>query len=135
MEGLAADGHHPHKIGRPYVTELVNQEISSLVPFAGIILVSSLVIFFLVGSLLFGEFLIPRVYGPIYSRLNSNQKRGFVNHHVAAVAKILMLAVGGYPFFAIIAGRSTLQTFMPGSNTVTMGDGEAKILDKIMVLC
>ena len=136
MEGLAATaGHHSHQVGRPYVTELINQEISPLVPFAGIILVSALVVFFLVGAVGFGEHLIPSVYGPIYSQLNFNQKRGFVNHHVAAVAKIIMLAVGGYPFFAIVAGRATLQTIMPGPMKVTMGDSEAGVLDEIVLLC
>ena len=128
-------GHHPHKAGRPYVTELVNQEISPLIPYAGIILVTSLVVFFLVGSIGFDRFLIPRMYGPIYKQLNFNQRRGFVNHHVAALAKIVMLVVGAYPFFAVVASTATLHTLMPGSKTVTTGDGEAGCSDLHVAFC
>lgn len=131
MDGLNAtskhigghEGHHQHIHGRPHVTELVNMEISQLAPYAGLILVISLVIFFLVRYYIFEHFLIPKLYGPIYFNLNSNQKRGFVNHHIAALAKIIMLVSGAYPFFAVVASTATLHTPFGSSKHVTLGDG------------
>lgn len=114
-------GGHGHK--HPKVTELVNEEISKLAPFAGLILTISLIIYFLVRFYIFEGFLLKRVYGDTYTKLNDNQRRGFVNHHVAAFAKIIMLAWAGYPFFAIIAGAGSVHSPFAGSRVVTLGDG------------
>ena len=123
-ENVGYEPHRDHDHGRPHVTMLINTEISKLAPYAGLILVISLVIFFLVRYYIFEQWLMPKMYGTIYSRLNSNQRRGFVNHHVAAIAKVLMLVVGAYPFFAIVASTATMHTPYAGSKHVTLGDSE-----------
>jgi hypothetical protein len=109
--------------GRPHVTKLINEEISQLAPYAGLILTISLVVFFLVRYYIFEKFLLQWRYGDTYLKLNENQRRGFINHHIAATAKIIMLACAAYPFFAIVAGNSRLQDHFAGSKTVTLGDG------------
>jgi hypothetical protein len=112
-----------HERGRPHVTKVINEEISPLAPFAGIILTALLIIFFLVRYYILEGFLLNRCYGNIYLRLNENQRRGFVNHHIAAATKIIMLCSAAYPFCAVIAGKATLQTPYGNSDIATMGDG------------
>ncbi|KAL5119911.1 hypothetical protein ACEQ8H_002273 [Pleosporales sp. CAS-2024a] len=125
MENLSPHhAHHDHKHGdgRPRVTLLVNDEVSQLAPFSGIILTIALVVFFLVRYYVFENFLIPRIYGDIYKRLNDNQRRGFINHHVAATAKIVMIISGAYPFMSVLAGKASLHHHFAGSKVVTLGD-------------
>jgi hypothetical protein len=117
------DHKHGAVHGRPHVTMLENEEISTLAPYSALILTVSLIVFFLVRYYVFEGFLLARVYGDTYTRLNDNQRRGFTNHHVAATAKIIMVSIAAYPFFAIIAGNASLQTTFVKSGVVTFGDG------------
>lgn len=110
---------------RPVVTLLPPQEVSKLVPYSGLILTVSLVVFFLVRYYAFEGFLLPRFYGNIYTKLDDNRKRGFINHHVAAAAKIIMLITGAYPFFSVLGGSAlSMKHPFAGSKIVTLGDGE-----------
>jgi hypothetical protein len=117
--------HHDHSDlhGRPHVTMLLNEEISQLAPYSGLILTISLVIYFLVRYYIFEGFLLTRIYGDTYTNLDDNRRRGFINHHVAATAKIIMVSVAAYPFFAVIAGKASLHTTFSKSGIVTFGDG------------
>ncbi|KAH7082512.1 hypothetical protein BKA63DRAFT_133096 [Paraphoma chrysanthemicola] len=117
-----SDHAHQHPHGRPHVTTIINEEVSILAPYAGLILTISLVIYFLVRYYIFEGFLLRRVYGDTYLKLNDNQRRGFINHHVAATAKIIMLLAAAYPFFTVLAGSATLHTPFAGSKIVTLGD-------------
>jgi hypothetical protein len=121
--------HFDHKLdgGRPRVTMMANQKISQLAPYAGLILVVSLVIFFLVRYYVFEGFFLPWIYGDTYSKLDDNKRRGFINHHVAATAKLVMLAFAAVPFFAILAGKAAFHTPFAGSKIVTYGDGTSAI--------
>ncbi|KAF2848572.1 hypothetical protein T440DRAFT_500447 [Plenodomus tracheiphilus IPT5] len=114
--------HPPHHRGGPHVTELVNEQVSALAPFSGLILTISLVIFFLVRYYVFEKFLLIKCYGQTYLKLNENQRRGFINHHIAATAKIIMLVSAAYPFFAVIAGPATIHSSFAGSRLVKLGD-------------
>jgi hypothetical protein len=106
---------------------LVNEEISQLAPYAGLILTISLIVFFLVRYYIFEGFLLQRFYGDIYTKLDDNRRRGFVNHHVAATAKIIMLVTAAYPFFSVVAGSAkSLHHPFAGSKIVTVGDGESR---------
>ncbi|KAF2030189.1 hypothetical protein EK21DRAFT_112109 [Setomelanomma holmii] len=118
---ISHDGHN-HVHGRPHVTEIVNEQVSILAPYSGLILTISLVIYFLARYYLFEGFLLRRMYGDTYLKLNDNQRRGFINHHVAASAKIIMLVCAAYPFFAVVASTATLHTPYAGSKIVTLGD-------------
>jgi hypothetical protein len=114
------DGSHHH---RPHVTMLVNEEISQLVPYSGLILTISLVIYFLVRYYIFEGFLLVRIYGDTYTKLDDNRRRGFINHHVAATAKIIMVCAAAYPFFSVVAGKASLHNTFVKSGVVTFGDG------------
>jgi Na+-driven multidrug efflux pump len=92
---------------------LVNEEVSELAAFSGLIITISCVIFFLVKYYIFEGFLLEHFYGDTYTKL----------HHVAATAKIVMLISAAYPFFSILAGASMHHSFA-GSKVVTFGDGE-----------
>lgn len=127
ITGKHDDHHFNHGHGRPRVTMLVNEEISQLAPYSGLILTISLIMFFIVRYYLFETFLLKRMYGKIYSSLNDNRRRGFINHHVAATAKIIMLSTAAYPFFAVIAGKHTLHEYIGGRGPVTFGDGTVLI--------
>jgi hypothetical protein len=130
----AFDGHHhTYKSGRPRVTMIVNEEISELAPYAGLVLTISLIVIFLLRYYIFEGFLLQRFYGDTFTKLDDNRRRGFINHHVAATCKIVVLFGGAYPFFAVLAGASLHRPFA-GSNVVTLGDGEyrpEKDFDKV----
>jgi hypothetical protein len=111
---------------------LGSQEISKLAPYSGLILTLSLVFFFLVRYYIFEGFLLQRFYGDVYTKLNENRRRGFINHHVAATAKIVMIITGAYPFFSVLAGSApTLHHPFAGSKIVTVGDSECSKVKRI----
>ncbi|CAI6338175.1 unnamed protein product [Periconia digitata] len=113
--------HHGRPKYNPHVANLVNESISSLAPFAALILTVTLVIFFLVRFYLLESWLIPKYY-KCYAGLNEVNRRGFVNHHIAGIVKIIMAIVGAYPFFSIAFGHATVRTPFGGSKIVTLGD-------------
>ncbi|KAJ5390855.1 uncharacterized protein N7496_001923 [Penicillium cataractarum] len=100
------------------------QAISKLAPFSALIISIILVIFFLIRFYILEGFLIKWLYGPIYTNLNEQNRRGFINHHIAGATKILILAIAAYPFVVITFGKETFSTpFAPQLNSVvTMGD-------------
>ena len=121
---LASHAHHHHRLeDRPHVTRIINEEVSKLAPFAGIIVTISLVVFFLVRFYVLEKFLLARCYGQTYRKLNEDQRRAFVNHHIGAAAKAFMLIAAAYPFFSVLAGPARVSSPFAGSATVTLGDG------------
>ncbi|KAK7177716.1 hypothetical protein PSPO01_16238 [Paraphaeosphaeria sporulosa] len=107
---------------RPHVADLVNEAVSQLAPFSALILTVILVIFFLVRYYLFEAFLMRKCYGGKYLNLNEVNRRGFVNHHIAGIAKIIMAVVGAYPFIDVTFGTATVHTPYAKSKIVTLGD-------------
>jgi hypothetical protein len=107
----------------PHVVDLVNEVISHLAPFSALILTIILIVFFCVRYYLFENFLMRKCYGSKYLNLNEINRRGFVNHHVAGAAKIVMLVAGAYPFIDVTFGNATMHTRYAGSKIVTLGDG------------
>ncbi|KAJ5754042.1 uncharacterized protein N7511_008195 [Penicillium nucicola] len=96
--------------------------ISILAPFSALIISVALVIFFLIRFYILENFLIRRAYGAIFTEMSELNRRGFVNHHIAGVTKIVILIVAAYPFICVTFGKATFQTaYAPGS-VVTMGD-------------
>lgn len=116
------EGHHLHH-GSPHVTHILNGSISKLTPFTALILTIILVVLFLIRYFVFEAWLLEKFYGEKYLKLNEINRRGFVNHHIAGGAKILMLFTGVFPFIAVAFGRSSVHSHFPGSKTVTLGDG------------
>ncbi|KAK7178191.1 hypothetical protein PSPO01_15757 [Paraphaeosphaeria sporulosa] len=87
--------------------------------FSALILTVILVIFFLVRYYLFESFLMRKCYGGKYLKLNEVNRRGFVNHHIAGIAKIIVAAVGAYPFIDVTFGTATVHTPIRRTRTST----------------
>lgn len=113
--------HHAGSHG-PHLEQLVNQLVSQLAPFSGLILTIAACIIAAVRIYLLDLVIIPKFYSPrVLKNLTDGQRRNFVNHHVAAGSKILLM-VTAYPLLAILVGAATPHTpFSPGSST-TLGD-------------
>ncbi|KAH7380560.1 hypothetical protein DE146DRAFT_302984 [Phaeosphaeria sp. MPI-PUGE-AT-0046c] len=122
MGNQGSHGHHLHHGGSKGVAQVVNEEVSQLAPYAGIILTVILVIYFFVRYYIFEKYLLKRIHGDVFEKLNDNQRRGFINHHIAAIAKIIMLGSAAYPFFSILAGKASVHTPVGKSKIVTYGD-------------
>lgn len=129
---LAVNGtltHHRHHGGHgPKITRLVNEEISKLAPYSALILTVICVFVFAYRLYFVEKFLMnTKTYRSNYRMLSEDQKRSFVNHHVAGTCKTVLLISAIYPFLSIAFGKATPHTpFAPGS-PATMGD--------VMVVC
>jgi hypothetical protein len=133
MARLSSDDAH-HRTGPPKVTLVVNEEISKLAAFSGLILTVSAIVFFLIKYYIFEGFLLERFYGDTYTKLDENRRRGFLNHHVAATAKIVMFVCGAYPFFTVLITGASMRSPFAGSKVVTLGDGErAYFLSQLLI--
>ncbi|KAJ5502513.1 hypothetical protein N7463_005387 [Penicillium fimorum] len=117
MELLA---RHTHPV--PLSTKSLGP-ISTLAPFSALIISIVLVIFFLVRFYVLEGFLIRRLYGPTYTQMSELNRRGFINHHIAGVTKLIILIVAAYPFISVTfcEGPSFNTPFVHDS-IVTLGD-------------
>ena len=96
--------------------------LSKLSPYSGLILSIVLIILFLIKQYILEGTPLQRFYGPIYTRLNDRDRRGFLNHHVAGATKVLILIVGVYPFIDVAFRNGQLgDRYAPGSS-VRLGD-------------
>jgi hypothetical protein len=80
------------------------------------------VLYFLIRFYILEAYLLRRLYGEKYTRLNETDRRGFVNHHIAGTAKIVILIIAAYPFVDIAFGSSTLHSPFGNSPYITQGD-------------
>lgn len=112
---------HPDDIGN-HIKTFPTSKISNLAPYSALILSVTLITLFLVRFYVLELFLLPRIYGSKYTNLDEVNRRGFLNHHIAAATKILILAVGVYPFFAIAFGDAHFHTPFAHGSPVTLGD-------------
>ncbi|KAF8212793.1 hypothetical protein K438DRAFT_1915725 [Mycena galopus ATCC 62051] len=101
--------------------------ISFLAPYTGLILSVVLAVFFLIKFYILELFLLKRIYGEKYTKLDEINRRGFVNHHIAGATKIVILIVAAYPFLDVAFGSATFHTPFTHGSKVTMGD--------ILVIC
>lgn len=103
---------------------IVNASISRLAAYSGLILTICLVIVFIVRFYIFEAFLMKRLYGEKYTAMtNEAVRRGFVNHHVAGLIKIVLLVSAAYPFMSVAFGRAEMRSSFDGKGgLVTMGD-------------
>ncbi|OCL08577.1 hypothetical protein AOQ84DRAFT_38265 [Glonium stellatum] len=116
---MYTDIDKPHP---PHLAYLRNGLVSKLAQFSGLILTIVMVMFFFVRYYLLEGFLLPRVYGHIYRNLNETNRRGFVNHHLAGAAKILLCFFTAYPFLSVSFGSANFDTPLHKHSKVTMGD-------------
>lgn len=122
-------GHHRHHaIHGPNITRQVNESISKLAPFSAIILTVVCVFVYAYRAYFVQKFLMnTKTYRTRYHSLDEHQRRSFINHHVAATCKTILLISAIYPFLSIAFGKANPHTpFAPGS-PATMGD--------VMVVC
>ncbi|GMG02518.1 unnamed protein product [Aspergillus oryzae] len=112
--------HYHHDISALETLKL--QPISRLAPFSALIISIVLVVLFVVRYYVLEGFLIKRLYGSIYTNLSEVNRRGFINHHIAGLTKILILIVAAYPFLEVVIGKSSFHTPYAHGSRVTMGD-------------
>ncbi|KUJ12275.1 uncharacterized protein LY89DRAFT_204393 [Mollisia scopiformis] len=110
----------PHK--GPHVTKVPLQTISKLAPFSALIISIIFVVYFVVRFYVLEGFLLRRLYGETYTRMDETTRRGFVNHHIAGSTKLLILVLAAYPFVDVAFGTANFHTPFAGSHYVTMGD-------------
>jgi len=110
--------HRPHH--HTHLSEQPLEAISKYAPFAGLILSAILVVVFLLKAYIL-EPLAPKLY-KCYSGLQPVAQKGFINHHVAATLRIIIFAIGAYPFLAVAFGRSILSSPVTTGSSTTMGD-------------
>jgi hypothetical protein len=106
----------------PHVTHVPVQIISRLAPFSALIISIILVIYFLLRFYILERFLLRKLYGQIYTRMDETTRRGFVNHHIAGSTKILILLLAAYPFVDVAFCNATFHTPFARSRFVTLGD-------------
>jgi hypothetical protein len=110
-------GRHDEHLDRMPLTS-----ISILAPFSALIMSIVFVIYFLLRFYIFEGFLLKKIYGTTYTKMDETVRRGFVNHHIAGGTKILILIAAVYPFISVVFGSSTFHTQFSSASPVTMGD-------------
>ncbi|KAK3191684.1 hypothetical protein K4F52_002107 [Lecanicillium sp. MT-2017a] len=120
--------HHAHHGHGLHIGQLLNEAVSRLAPFSGLILTITTCVLAVIRIYFLDLFFIPKVYSKqTLKPLNGGQLRSFTNHHVAAGTKIILLIVAAYPLLAIICGTATPHTpYAPGA-VATLGD--------VMIVC
>lgn len=106
----------------PHVTRVPLQTISRLAPFSALIISIIFINYFIIRFYILEKFLLRKLYGKIYTRMDDVTRRGFVNHHIAGATKILILIMAAYPFVDVAFGTANFHTPFAGSRYVTMGD-------------
>jgi hypothetical protein len=111
-------GLHPNE----HVREFPHESISKLAPFSGLILSIIMIIYSLIRLYVFEAGLLKKLYGQTYTGLSEINRKGFLNHHIAGITKIVILILASYPFISVVFGKAKYDTpFAPGS-IVKMGD-------------
>ncbi|KAK5994279.1 hypothetical protein PT974_04751 [Cladobotryum mycophilum] len=112
-----------HDNDRIHLGEILNELVSRLAPFSGLILTVTVCIIAVIRLYLLDLIIIPKFYSlRTLQPLTDGQRRSFVNHHVAASTKIILLIVTAYPLLAIVAGDGTPHTPFAKGASVTLGD-------------
>jgi hypothetical protein len=106
----------------PHITRVPNETLSILAPFGALIISIIFVIYFLIRQYILEGFLLKKIYGKTYTRMDEVTRRGFVNHHIAGGTKILILVVAVYPFLDVLFVNGNLHSPFAGSKLVTLGD-------------
>ncbi len=119
----SAPAHHEHHGHGLHIGQLINEAVSRLAPFSGLILTITTCILAVVRIYFLDIFFIPKVYSKrTLGPLSAGQLRSFTNHHVAAGSKIILLIVASYPLLAIICGNATPHTPYAEGSAATLGD-------------
>lgn len=102
---------------------LKNQPISKIAPYGSLLLTISACVLAILRLYFLDIIVIPKAYPKrLLSQLTDGQRRSFVNHHVAAATKVLLIIITAYPFIAIAAGKATPSTPFFAHSKTTLGD-------------
>jgi hypothetical protein len=114
--------HNGTIIKGPHIVHVPVQSISRLAPFSALIISIVFIIYFIIRFYILEGFLLKKIYGKIYTGMNDNARRGFLNHHIAGTTKILILIVAAYPFIDVAFAKADFHTPFAGSPYVTLGE-------------
>lgn len=119
-----ANEHASHHHGPIRLFEhIVNAFVSDIALFGALVMTITAVVLAFVRIFILDNFLLGTFYRSVSKdTLTDTQRRSFINHHVAAVLKILLVILAAYPLLRILAGNATPHTpYAPGSK-ITLGD-------------
>jgi hypothetical protein len=106
------------------VARLPNEPVSSLTPYAALIMTIACAVIFVARVYFFESVLVhTRLYRPVWQALDANQRRSFMVHNIGATIKVILIAIGFGPFLMVGFLDSTPQS--PVSSLAarpTMGD-------------
>ena len=81
-----------------------------------------MVIYSLLRIYVFEAGLLKRLYGETYTRLSEINRKGFLNHHIAGITKIVILILASYPFISVAFGKADYHSPFAPRSAVKMGD-------------
>ena len=116
---LNRHGHHKNP---PHIAVVPNETISRLTPYSGLIITICMVIMCLIRFYLLEKWLLPRFYRQTYLNMDDGLRRGFLNHHIAAATKVVLLAAGAKPWVEVLFGQASLHTPLGKHAHPTAGD-------------
>jgi hypothetical protein len=100
-----------------------HNSISYLTPYTGLILTITTIIVALARFYLLQNAILPRAYrSETLDKISGPQRRSFINHHMAASLKIVLLITAIYPLFAILTGKALPSSPLSAGSKVTAGD-------------
>lgn len=109
--------------GQDNVQYFARNPISHLTPYAGLILTVTTIIVALARFYILQNVILTRAYSSkTLDKLSSPQRRSFINHHMAASLKIVLLMTAIYPLFAILSGKALPSSPLSLGSKVTAGD-------------
>ena len=112
-----------HTIGLSSVDYSVHNSVSRLTSYTGLMITVTATIVALARFYLLQNSILPRVYSSAtLNNLSGTQRRSFINHHMAASLKIVLLATAIYPLFAILSGSAAPSTPLSPGSRATAGD-------------
>lgn len=107
----------------PKIANLVNEEISALIPFGALILCASLLIIILLSRGL-ERWLFRWAYGEVWEILrcgeSESRRSSFTCLHVSVIITFILLLAGIYPSFNFLVGSGVFSTTT--SAGITIGD-------------
>ena len=124
MDPLRANTLTPRvTLGQSKVQYSSRNSISQLTPYTGLILTVTTIIVALARFYLLQNAILPRAYSSkTLDKMSGLQRRSFINHHMAASLKIVLLTTAIYPLFAILTGKALPSSPLSPGSKVTAGD-------------
>ena len=116
------DPHTAQTPGDEHIRHVPLTSLSKLSPYSALTLSIVLVILFVLKQFVIEAFLLKRLYGTKYTQLNEVNRRGFVNHHIAGVTKLIILVAAVYPFINVAFRYAVLNDPYAKGSKVTLGD-------------